>query len=424
MLGDDRLVAHLRRGSEPAFEVLYERYGARILAFCRHLLGSHEEAEDAVQQTFASAYRDLLRDEREIRLKPWLYTIARNRCLSVLRARREELSPEVDIQVTGLEEQVERRAELRQLLRDLGDLPEEQRAALLLSEAGGLAHADVAEVLGCEVHRVKALVFRARSGLMQRREARELPCVEVREQLANLRGGSLRRSHLRHHLSECPGCRGFREEVKRQRLLLAAALPVTPSLGLKASVLSAAGFGGGTGGGAAVTGAGVVSGGLPAVAATAAKIAVVGALVGGGAVGGHAALVDSGSEGAPAAPAVEAPAAQGAVPNRGESTGARARLRRGGRAGGARHGRGGRALARGRPHARPLASGRSERVEPGAGRPDSVQPPSRARVRRDEQSTLTPVRRRRPAAPRSWREQRSSGTAESGTALDNGASGY
>ena len=67
--------------------------GRRILGFCRHMLGSAEEAEDAVQHTFAAAYRDLARaDEREIVLKPWLFAIARNRCISIFRARREQPS--------------------------------------------------------------------------------------------------------------------------------------------------------------------------------------------------------------------------------------------------------------------------------------------------------------------------------------------
>ena len=113
------------------------------------------------------------------------------------------------------------------------DLPEEQRAALLLAEAAGLSHAEVAEVLGCEVASVKGIVFRARSSLIERRSARHTPCSEIREQLANLRGGALRRNELRHHLRHCPGCSAYRDEVRRQRKMLAAALPVAPSLGLK-----------------------------------------------------------------------------------------------------------------------------------------------------------------------------------------------
>src|ERR687896_2483515 len=49
LAGDERLVEAIRRGSEAAFEVAFERYGAGVLAFCRHMLGSREEAEDAVQ---------------------------------------------------------------------------------------------------------------------------------------------------------------------------------------------------------------------------------------------------------------------------------------------------------------------------------------------------------------------------------------
>jgi RNA polymerase sigma factor (sigma-70 family) len=191
---DERLVEHIRRGNEAAFEVVFERYGKGLLSFCRHMLGSQEEAEDAVQLTFASAYDDLQRDhDRELRLKPWLYTIARNRCLSMLRARRDELHVEREPATAGLAEQVERRAELREVLQDIGKLPAEQRAAVLLAEAADLSHAEIADVLDCEVPQVKALVYRARSALIERRDARATPCQEIREQLAVLSGGSLRR---------------------------------------------------------------------------------------------------------------------------------------------------------------------------------------------------------------------------------------
>jgi RNA polymerase sigma factor (sigma-70 family) len=322
LAGDERLVEQVRRGNEAAFEVVFERHGPAILSYCRHMLGSREEAEDAVQHAFAAAYRQLLRDERPIKLKPWLFTIARNRCLSMLRSRCEQSLEHHEPATAGLAEQVEHRSELRELIHDLGDLPEDQRAALLLAELGDLSHAEVAQVLGCQVPKVKALVFRARSGLIERREARDEPCEAIREQLANLRGGALRRRELRHHLHACAGCREYREQVRRQRRMLAAALPVTPSLGLKAAVLGSVGFGGGSiGGGGSLLGglAAAVSG--PVSGATLAKVAVVGALVGGGAVGGEQVLnkTDPAKPGEPAAaetpaPAEDAEAATGDVP--------------------------------------------------------------------------------------------------------------
>jgi RNA polymerase sigma factor (sigma-70 family) len=311
LAGDERLVEQIRRGNELAFEVAFERYGGAILGFCRHMLGSQEEAEDAVQHTFAAAFNDLQRaGERSITLKPWLYTIARNRCLSLLRARREQAAELAEVPTEGLHEQVERRAELRELLGDLRELPEEQRAALLLAEAADLSHAEVAGVLGCEVARVKALVFRARSGLIERRDARATPCADIREQLANLRGGSLRRSELRHHLRHCPGCSQYREQVRQQRQMLAAALPVVPSLGLKSSVLSAAGVGGGAAGGSAaaagVAGVAATGGGGMALggglgSAAVAKVALVAVLAGGGVVASEAAIERVTGPDAPAA---------------------------------------------------------------------------------------------------------------------------
>jgi len=284
LASDDRLVEQIRRGNEAAFEVAFERHGAGILAFCRHMLGSREEAEDAVQHTFAAAYKDLQRDrERQLALKAWLYTIARNRCVSMLRARREHPSELDELPTDGLSEQVEQRAELRELLADVRELPEEQRAALLLAEAAGLSHADVAEVLGCEAGSVKGLVFRARSALIERRDARETPCTEIREQLATLRGGSLRRNELRHHLHSCPGCSAYRDEVRRQRELLAVALPVIPSVGLKSSVLGAAGLTGSALGGAS-------AGGLALGSATVVKVALAGIVAGGSVVAGEVAI--------------------------------------------------------------------------------------------------------------------------------------
>jgi RNA polymerase sigma factor (sigma-70 family) len=304
LAGDERLVEQIRRGNELAFEVAFERYGAGILAFCRHMLGSREEAEDAVQHTFAAAYRDLQRNgERRIALRPWLYAIARNRCLSLLRARREQSAELQEIPTEGLSEVVERRAELRELLADVRELPVDQRAALLLAEAAGMSHGEVAQVLGCEVASVKGLVFRARSGLIERRESRETPCAEIREQLATLSGGALRRNELRYHLRHCPGCSTYREEVRRQRQMLAVALPIVPSMGLKSNVLAAVGLGGGGAGGGAAAG-GLAGGGalLGSVGSGAvAKVAIVGVLATGGVVGGEAAVERFVDHDAPAA---------------------------------------------------------------------------------------------------------------------------
>jgi RNA polymerase sigma factor (sigma-70 family) len=273
LASDERLVALVRAGDEEAFEALYDRHHPAILGFCRHMLGTREEAEDAVQHTFLAAFRDLMRDEKPIELRPWLFAIARNRCVSLLRARRAHVAIELAEPATdGLTAIVERREDLRELLADLARLPEDQRAALLLAELGALDHAGIATILGCPREKVKALVFQARTSLAASRKARATPCEEIRLELSSASGAALRRGPLRRHLRTCDGCRAFKAEVATQRKLLALALPVVPSIALKASVLS------GSWGGASAS-----SGG--AMAATSATTVGAASTASGGTVG-------------------------------------------------------------------------------------------------------------------------------------------
>lgn len=300
--GDDRLVELVRAGDAAAFEVLYERHVAGLLGFCRHMLGSQEEAEDAVQRAFVSAHDAIRRGTREIAFKPWLYTIARNRCLSMLRGRREQPAELPELSTAGLNREVEQRADLRELLADVQRLPEQQRAALVLSELGDLSHAEVAEVIGQEPKAVKGLVFRARAALAERRDARAADCADIRVELASATGGGLRRGRLRYHLESCPACAAYLHEVRRQRKLLGVALPVVPALALKDSVMEAAGIGAGSvaaigvaasgGGGAAGAGSVAASGGAGAAGASAAAGAgTVGAATAVGAAGAGGTLL-------------------------------------------------------------------------------------------------------------------------------------
>src|SRR3954469_3980219 len=285
-LSDDRLVEQVRRGNDAAFEVIFDRHHRGILSFCRHMLASVEEAEDAVQHTFIQAYDSMRRSDREIKLKAWLYAIARNRCLSVLRARREQAAELDDIPTAGLSDAVQQRSELREMLADIQGLPEEQRAALVLSELGDLSHADIASVVGCEASKVKSLVFQARSSLIETRNARAIPCHEIREQLATATGGALRRGPLRRHVKQCEGCAEFRQSVMRQRAAMAALLPVVPSAALKQGALAAIGIGGGASAAAGGAAGGGIAGALGTTTAGKAitLIAVSAAAVSGGVV--------------------------------------------------------------------------------------------------------------------------------------------
>ena len=296
--------------------MLYERHHAALLSFCRHMLGSLQDGEDALQQTFLRAHRALSDGPPPDAMRPWLFAIARNRCRTLLAARRESTVALEDFEPSfdGLAEDVGRRADLRELVHDLARLPEDQREALVLFELGGSSQTEIARVLACPPAKVKALVFQARSTLIAERDARSTPCEAIREQLAVARGGLLRRGSLRRHLRQCAPCDAYRLAVAGQRDALASLLPVLPTAGLKAAVLAAAGLSGGGGtaaaaaGGAAslggvAAGGGAASAGGFAVTAIVAKVAVTVAVAGAGVSGAVAAV---GSGGGGAAPEVRA----------------------------------------------------------------------------------------------------------------------
>ncbi|MFZ0386947.1 MAG: sigma-70 family RNA polymerase sigma factor, partial [Solirubrobacteraceae bacterium] len=262
---DEDLVIAVRAGVDAAFEEIYDRYARGLLSFCVHMLQSREAAEDALQLTFVSAYRAMREGTSEIVLRPWLYTIARNRCLSEIRARRESepWTNDPRPQFSDLSDQVQRREDLREMVDEIRRLPDDQRAALVLFELGDNSHQEIAEILGVQASKVKALVFQAREALARGRLARDQSCPEIREQIATTRRVILPRSKARAHIDRCPSCAAFETETRYQRAALALIVPVPLAVGLKSTVLGAvlhsgalaAGATAGAGG-AAATGAG------------------------------------------------------------------------------------------------------------------------------------------------------------------------
>jgi RNA polymerase sigma factor (sigma-70 family) len=283
---DERLVSLTRRGNQGAFEALVQRYESRLLAFCRHMLGSREDAEDVLQEVFAASYNAMLADERPINARPWLYRIARNRCLNHLRRPVPVGQDSMDIferdggQSTS--DTVHKREEFRQIVSDVQDLPETQRTALLLREIDALSYDQIAEAMETTIPSVKSLLVRARVSLAEAAEARLLTCEEVRVELGKAAEGLERTTApVRRHLRTCERCRTFRGELRKTTKALAAIYPIGPLVLFKKLIFGKLIFGGGSaaGTGAASTGA-----------AGAGAIGGASALGGASAIGGSAAV--------------------------------------------------------------------------------------------------------------------------------------
>jgi RNA polymerase sigma factor (sigma-70 family) len=291
--GDAKLIAMARSGNAGAFETIVDRYQARLLGFCRQMLGSTEDAEDVLQEVFVNAYRAMLADQREINLRPWLYRIARNRCLNHLRKPTADAQESMDmlpaVEAASTAEKVSNREEFRQLLADVGKLPETQRSALLLREMDAMSYEEIAAAMETSVPSVKSLLVRARISLAEASQARQLTCGEVRLELAEAAEGLRKVSGpIRRHVRDCDECADFRTQVRTNEKAMAALAPVGPLLALKGFILSKLGFGGGATGGAGAAGAGA---GATATATGAGAVGSVGAAISGsGAAGGIGAV--------------------------------------------------------------------------------------------------------------------------------------
>ena len=172
-LTDERLVALIRDGRDDAFGAIHDRYRERLVAFARRLLqGTGLDAEDVVQDAFMRALAGLRATDGEMHLKPWLYMIGRNRAMDELRKPARavaELDEVLHLAPAGDDPALRatERERLRELLDDIGRLPERQRLALVMRELDGATHEQMAATLGTTIPATKSLLVRARTALAE-----------------------------------------------------------------------------------------------------------------------------------------------------------------------------------------------------------------------------------------------------------------
>ncbi len=177
----DLLVEAFRQGKPGAFDAIVLANQDRVYAFCARMLSDREDALDAAQEVFLSAYRNLDRFRGDAALSTWLLKIAANQCLNRIRrrnsmARKETRFPEPEdpgetpFQPAGREEdRPDRIAETREtgkiLEKALERLEEDTRMLVLLSDVEGFSYDEISETVGIPLGTVKSKLHRARMAL-------------------------------------------------------------------------------------------------------------------------------------------------------------------------------------------------------------------------------------------------------------------
>jgi RNA polymerase sigma-70 factor (ECF subfamily) len=199
----------------------YRRHEAALLRYARSITRNADDASDALQ----NAWVKLLAAGHDEPPRPLLFRVVHNESVSILRRRRpsELLADDsAAVAVAGPDERYAQRERAHELLRDLRELPEGQRAAFVLRELEDRDYDEIAAALGVTANNARQLVFAARSSIQDVESGRGLECERVRAHILHTgEDGRLRRRTLRAHLRSCGACRDFagaRRPVRRRLL--------------------------------------------------------------------------------------------------------------------------------------------------------------------------------------------------------------
>ena len=243
-----RLSRRAKRGDSAAFEEIFRSHHQELYRYCLAIVGDRHDAEDALQATMAAALRSLPGEKREISIRPWLFRVAHNESVSMLRSRRdaEEVGEDLaDRAAVSQEAELATRERLRNLVGDLGALPDRQRSSIVMRELNGLSYGEIGAALSCSEGAARQAVYEARTALREREEGRDMECEHVRQAISDRDGRRLRGRKVKAHLAGCDGCSGFAASITQRRQDLRALFPPLPAAAAGAMLSGLVGGGGG-----------------------------------------------------------------------------------------------------------------------------------------------------------------------------------
>ena len=168
MRTDEDLARAFAAGDDLAFAALYSRYKQPVYVFALRMLREPDRAKDAFQSTFLKTFECRTELARVVRLRSWIFTVARNFCLNELRRRKTIDDSYEDMDELPGEDHgaiLDREDEARLLMEAIGRLKAEYREVLLLREYEDLPYDEIAAVTGSTESAVKSRLFRARQQL-------------------------------------------------------------------------------------------------------------------------------------------------------------------------------------------------------------------------------------------------------------------
>jgi RNA polymerase sigma factor (sigma-70 family) len=176
---DEALIRAFLSGTVPAYEELVRRYSRPIFNFVYRMTGNYEDANDLAQDVFVQIYRSLPSARTDMPFKPWLYVIARNKCLDFIKRKRPLLFTDVEgddengegiaarVQDTDpLPDELAERHDLQRVLQEaIAELPPKYRQVVVMRYASELSFDEISTALGLPENTVKTHFHRAKAML-------------------------------------------------------------------------------------------------------------------------------------------------------------------------------------------------------------------------------------------------------------------
>lgn len=181
---DAALMLRVKQGDDIAFAELVDRYKQPVMNLAWRMLRDPTEAEDLAQNVFIQVHKSAHRDQAASKFSTWLFTITRNLCLNEIRRRSRHLAESIDAPHPAGDDRPAQQFEdkktslppdsllqgelVEKIEQAMAELPENQRAAILLCRQDELSYEDIAKILGCSLSATKSLIHRGRETLKQR----------------------------------------------------------------------------------------------------------------------------------------------------------------------------------------------------------------------------------------------------------------
>ena len=161
------LLRKIAEGDQGAFMELYERYADRLFLFCHRMMGDRDKAKDAVQNALIKIYERAGQYQEDTNPSAWIFRIARNVCIDMIRAEKEY--DQIDEEILPAQEPQTRDVALQDMLTsEIEALPTIYREAVVLRDVQGHSYKEIAEIVDAPLSTVKFRIFKARDILRDR----------------------------------------------------------------------------------------------------------------------------------------------------------------------------------------------------------------------------------------------------------------